>query len=69
MPHRFFSYLIFHLRSHEEEIKNSSANQHEGWDAGRCHLFNTVPQATASKLFFCSAELLAADWVLYNENS
>ena len=43
MPCQFFSYLSFHLRSHEEEIKNSSTNQHEGWDAGSCHLFNTMP--------------------------
>lgn len=68
MPRQFFSYLSFHLRNHEEEIKNSLTNQHEGWDAGSCHLFSTMPQATTFELFFCSAELFVVDWAL-NGNS
>ena len=41
MPLRFFPYLVFHPRGHEEEIKNSSTNQHEGWEAGSFHLLHT----------------------------
>lgn len=42
IPPRFFPYLVFHPRGHEEEIKNSSTNQHEGWDAASFHLLNTM---------------------------
>lgn len=69
MPPRFFPYLVFNPRGHEEEIKNSSTNQHEGWEAEAFICYILGYRITPFELFFCSGDKFATDLVLSNVDS